>query len=302
LSGTTIRQQLTAIEALVTNPPPGTPPDATEKLKKDLEDLETEYKGLAELITKFETDRATIECTFTTKGRKWYEEIHKLCDTNVNCDITHQDIQEAYDRNKQHERDACCAYLHKHYEIRGSQNCQVQAEGRETEAKADLTLLKGLSTTFIGRLADLEDIFKKAVEAADKRQFKTVCGLKLEFDGVWFTLFQAETWCFRRKDCCICCPPCDLLPNTLPCWTVERYRDELQKALKAFIAAKYNHYLWNVYWLRQQADYDRLKADCEKAHANRRERFLAEAEEARDCPAPSTPTGDCGCGKQHKKE
>jgi hypothetical protein len=303
----TIRQQLTAIEVLVNNPPKGTPADATKKLSDDLKDLEKEYEGLSALFALFEKDRATIECTFTTQVRKWYDEIHKLCDSNVSCKETLTAIQKAYDQQKQLERKACCDYIRVHDKITGDQNCQVQAERREAEARADLDLLKGLNKTFADRLKDLEEILKQANLMAKDRRFKAVCAYKLEFDAVWARLFQAETWCFRRKDCCICCPKCELLPNTLPCWTVERYRKEVMKALQALIAAKYNRYLWNGYWMNQEAEYKRLKDECDKAHTNRRARFIAEAEEAPDCPTPTpakpdepgTPAkpGDCGCGK-----
>jgi len=315
IPGETIRQQLNFMEGLVSNPPPDVPADATKKLASDLTDLEKEYSGLSDLVTKFETDRATIECSFS-KARKWLDDIHKLCDTNVTCEITKTDIQEAYTRWRKDERKACCAYVHKYFDIRNLQNCQVQAERREADAKSDYELLKTLSKTFTDRLADLDLIFKDALASAEKRRFKRVCGLVLEFDSVWSTLFQVENWCFRRKDCCRCCPPCDLLPNTLPCWTVARYRDQLTKALKALIDAKYNRYLWNVYWLTEEANYTRLQTDCDKARTNRRARFLAEAEEAKDCPEPApapppstttppsgTPpasTTDCGCGKHQK--
>lgn len=255
LKGTTIRQQLTEIESLVNKPPDGTPADATKKLSEDLKELETEYSGLTALVALFEKDRASIECTFTTQGRKWHDEIHKLCDSNMSCDITQKDIQDAYNRQKQDERNACCGYVHKHYEIKGMQTCQVQAERNEAEARADLDLLKGLNKTFADRLKELEAILTQAIALAKDRRFKAVCAYTLEFEAVWSTLFQVETWCFRRKDCCICCPPCDLLPNTLPCWTVNRYRDEVQKALKALITAKHNRYLWTLYWLKQEADY-----------------------------------------------
>lgn len=295
----TIRQQLTAIEELVNNPPPGTPKDATDQLTRDLKALEDEYAGLAILVTDFETARTnTIDCEFG-KTRKWLDKLQDLCENNLHCDITVQDIQEAYDHGKQKERDACCAYIRKQSKTYRSYNCADQATSRETDANSDFKLLKGLSDTLTTRLKDLETIFKNAVTAAENRQYKTVCAFNLEFHGLWVRLFTVETTCYLRKNCCVCCPKCDLLPDTLNCWTVDRYRSELQKALKALIAAKYNRYLWTVYTLKQKAEIEKLRADCENTAKNRQARFLAEAEEARDCPSP-THNGDCGCGKQHK--
>lgn len=307
LKGTTIRQQLTEIETLVNNPPLGTPADATKKLSDDLKELEKEYDGLASLLALFEKDRATIECTFTTQGRKWYEDIHKLCDGNISCKETITGIQKAYEGQEQLQRDACCDYIKQHYKVTGEQNCQVQAERREAEARTDLDLLKSLSKTITDRLKDLEEILKQANLMAKDRRFKAVCAYKLEFERVWSTLFQIETWCFRRKNCCICCPKCDLLPNTLPCWTVERYSKEVKNALQTLITAKYNRYSWNVYWMEQDAKYKRLKDDCATKEKNRRARFIAEAEEAPDCPPPVAANGgtpgippkpsDCGSEK-----
>jgi hypothetical protein len=318
----TVRQLLTAIETLINKPPDGIPADATKKLVDDLKELEKEYDGLGDLITKFEADRATIECTFTTKSRKWRDEIHKLCDTNMSCALTKTDLQEIYARGRKAEKDTCCDYLKKFYELRGMQTCQTQAEAREAEARFDLDAVKALNKTFLDRLTDLEAIFKKAGEAADKKRFKTVCAYAMEFDLVWSTLFEARTWCFRRKNCCLCCPKCDLLPNTLPCWTVERYRDVVLKAIKALISAKYNRYCWNAYFMKQDADAKLLKDACDKACKTRRDRFIAEAEEAKDCPPPAPPatpaptptpttppkptppatpgdSGDCGCGHKN---
>ena len=96
----------------------------------------------------------------------------------------------------------------------------------------------------------------------------------------------SRTWCFRRKNCCLCCPKCDLLPNTLPCWTVDRYRDAVVKGIKALIAAKYSRYCWNARFMKWDADAKLLKEACEKACKTRRDRFIAEAEEAKDCPPP----------------
>jgi len=115
---------------------------------------------------------------------------------------------------------------------------------------------------------------------------------------VWGRLFTVETSCYKRKNCCVCCPKCDLLPDTLNCWTVDRYRLELQKALRTMIAAKYDSYLWKAYTLKQQAEIDKLKTDCETISSNRRDRFLSEAEEARDCPS-SPHSGECGCENHH---
>lgn len=88
---------------------------------------------------------------------------------------------------------------------------------------------------------------------------------------------------------------------------MERYRKEVTKALQALIAAKYNRYLWNVYWMDREAESKRLKDECDKAHTNQRARFIAEAEEAPDCPTPTstnpntpgtqTKPGNCGCDK-----
>jgi hypothetical protein len=290
---------LTSIEELTVAPPAGTPTDATDQLKKDLTLLETEYNGLNELVTAFEKDRLEkIDGDFG-KTRKWLDKLQDMCENNMHCDITRKDIQDAYDRGKQKERDACCAYARKQAKTLGSYSCTDQSAQREADAVADFALLKGLSALFAKRLDDLANLFKDAVTAAENRQYKTVCALNLEFKGLWVRLFTVETSCYRRKNCCVCCWPCDLLPDTLNCWTVDRYRAELQKALKAMIATKYNRYLWSVYTLKQKAELDKLKTDCDNTSKTRQARFLTEAEEAQDCPSPSH-NGDCGCGKHHR--
>ncbi len=308
LEGKTIRQQLDAIEALLGNPNPDIA-KATDVLKADFTALETEYKALNDTVAAFEKDRADIECTFNTKARLWFEKIQQHCDS-INCDVTKQDIKEAYERGKRRQHEACCKSLANRYAIIARTDCQAQAENRAKEAADDVALLKELNKIFLARLAKLGELFKQASEAADKRRPKLACALTTEFNGLWRTLFQVETWCFRRKNCCICCPKCDLLPDTLPCWTVERYRAELEKALKALIAAKHDRYLWNVRWQQMDAEQKRFDEECKRATENREARFLAEAQEARDCPAPTNPTSptnpnspdDCGCGKHHKGE
>jgi hypothetical protein len=177
------------------------PTEATKKFGDDLKDGDKEYRGVAEVVSKYETFYDDKLYTMLAKARSWRKDLNEWCEGGVGA-ATREAIKElrqsGYDAV---ERRHCCHALEYGDKLVHLYDCLAQSRKKEEEAGADYKEYKEFEKGLTDRFAELESLYKQAEAYRDKQRHKAVCALAIEYAEVYRGLGAVRTREYWRRKC-----------------------------------------------------------------------------------------------------
>lgn len=252
--------------------------DAVKKFSQELKDADKEYSGIATIVSGYKKFLEKLACK-RADASNWHKELVKWCHEEVDVP-TREAIKDlratGYDRI---EKKYCCQWLSLREKLSLLDNCLGQAARKVAEAKDDFDAWKGYEKALSKRFDDLKSLYDKAVALHGEEKHKSVCAIHLEFHDLYQTINVVLTWQYKRNECK------NLTSDSKTCpkdeISAEQYSDELIKALRILILAKYQHFRWHQQQLELESESKKNKEACDKFREIRKDEFIQEAEDVK---------------------
>lgn len=294
------------------------PTDATKKFADELKDADKEYRGVADVVSKYEEFYDKLDGLLAT-ARGWRKDIREWCEAGVDPE-TRAAIRtlrrKSYDAK---EREQCCQALDYADRLSALSDCRGQWARREEEAQADYKQFKEFEKSVNDRFGALKSLFDQAKGHRDKERNRAVCAVALEFNEVYSELGVVRTADYWRSKCRGSRggeagdygygeeeqgeyegEETDVAgrgaqqqsggqqsesragggaSSLKRQWPPARYRRELAGALRRLIMTKYQRFRYQQQWYELDANAKKFRDACDKFRASRREEFVQEAED-----------------------
>ena len=282
------------VKALATEPT-----EASTKFPDELKDIEKEYQGIDAIVAKYkEFYDKQLDCKLADV-RRWRANINEWTsplDQSIKKCIRRYRA-EKYD-NK--EKSICCRWIDLRRTLNYSSDCLVQARNKEARKQEAYDSLKGFLDTITKVFTDLEALFKKADAFNKEDKLKSVYAVSLEFED----LYKLIDWPKTDEEKCAKpyggageqSEPGGYGQSQEPSYegSAEGYdeseqlkkklsptelRSRLIAALRELVLAKFHRFLLHHELLKNTANAEAAKKECEKFRTDRQKLFLDLAED-----------------------
>ncbi|HKG62335.1 MAG TPA: hypothetical protein VKB05_21420 [Pyrinomonadaceae bacterium] len=160
------------------------PTEASTKFPDELKDIEKEYQGIDAIVAKYkEFYDKQLDCKLADVKR-WRAKIKEWAST---LDDTTMKCIERYRKEKYDDKEnlICCRWIDLRRKLNYSSDCLVQARNKEARQQEAYDNLKGFLDTITKVFTDLEALFKKADAFNKEDKPKSAYAVGLEFEDLY---------------------------------------------------------------------------------------------------------------------
>jgi hypothetical protein len=235
--------------------------EATTQFDTDLKNLEKEYDGIPDIVSKYQAAYVNFVGTMKDTAKRNWDDIKSWTDDevpdNIADAITELRKGEFYDQKEETLRSNLeTAWWDYHSQL----SYFDYFSAWKKKAEDDFSKAKEFEKTVGDWFSELENLHATAKEYMEANKHKSTYAVRLEYQELWEKTLELDDGTSTEKN---------------PEWL----KNHLTGKLRALIVATHEAYLWHNKQLKSKESFETAKSNYDTFVESRRESFIREAQD-----------------------